>query len=423
MKIETELYNIIHADAFASAFAGMSGGHVRSFYRGMTGFYDTAEAVKDHPHRWKKPGLYGLISQLALLASYAGAARTVGKTEMADLLQTVLGTPEERVQTIRGNDPCVSEFLMLDRTSGDAVYLHPGCSPLVLCSLYSRMLAPKKPSDEQIIRFVTLFTRNSDTVAGALFWDRLVRHQVFARPDAAFLDAAAAADSLCENMQSILPLCFSNGIHPDGVEQAAMHIQAVVSCYTDSGLGPHAEKSHIAYVDSLMHSPVTRVTIDHPLILPFYAIVLALDERYNSGSLPGSAVVSGGETGLAAALACQLLPDGVALAESYPFLADDLVNKKQIQKIVPRIASGRCTMDEMTLFFDGEQKLSGKEREERAVLMKHARKKAPVRRKKDTRRDREEQLSKHVVESWTKRDKARWKREQRRNTGEDDGPV
>ncbi|MFW6367018.1 MAG: hypothetical protein ACOC2H_11165, partial [Spirochaetota bacterium] len=203
----------------------------------------------------------------------------------------------------------------------------------------------------------------------------------------------------------------------------AMHIQAVVSCYTDSGLGPHAEKSHIAYVDSLMHSPVTRVTIDHPLILPFYAIVLALDERYNSGSLPGSAVVSGGETGLAAALACQLLPDGVALAESYPFLADDLVNKKQIQKIVPRIASGRCTMDEMTLFFDGEQKLSGKEREERAVLMKHARKKAPVRRKKDTRRDREEQLSKHVVESWTKRDKARWKREQRRNTGEDDGPV
>lgn len=410
MNLERLLLNIAYADACTRPFSGMSAGHVRSHFNSMDVYFNSEEANKDHPERWKKPGLYGWIFQTSLLSVYAGKNRLLKKHEIEDAVEESLGTIEQRMDSIRDGDPLVHEFLVPQKET-DAVNLRPGCSPVFLSVLFSLACAPKKSSFEQVLSFLIRFTRNSDTAACALWWDALVRSLEYSSASL-FENAGNELASLIKKMDILQPLCFNAGIHPDALEESFGHLQTIAGMYLDDQ--STAAEKHIKYVDSLFKSPITRSTIDHPLLLPFHALRLAESHRQGSAHLLESAVKEGGEVQLASALACTLMPEDTAFDDDFAFLAEDLVNKKRLSAFIPRLLN-RASMQELAEFFDAERKLSAKEDEERSAILKHAKKKQPKRQIPKDRASREEQLSRHVVESWTKKDRARYKREQRRN--------
>ena len=92
-------------------------------------------------------------------------------------------------------------------------------------------------------------------------------------------------------------------------------------------------------------------------------------------------------------------------------LAADLVNKRRLAERAESLAVGRGVLD-VAAFLAEELPLSRKEAEERQARCRH--RDAPAR-KPLTRQSAEERMSRHVVESWTKDDRARFRREKRRS--------
>jgi hypothetical protein len=89
-------------------------------------------------------------------------------------------------------------------------------------------------------------------------------------------------------------------------------------------------------------------------------------------------------------------------------LLEDLVNKKKVTGMI-ELLSSKGPRDEITgILYDSEPGLTTKEMEEyRARNKKEPKKQTPPK----NRRDAESELTKHVVESWTKIDKAKWRKE------------
>ena len=89
----------------------------------------------------------------------------------------------------------------------------------------------------------------------------------------------------------------------------------------------------------------------------------------------------------------------------------DLANKKKISAIIDQIAGEKDRSSIITEIYNNEPGLTIKELEEYRAKNKNI----PVvkEKKKKTRGEIESELSKHVVENWTKLDKAKWKKERK----------
>jgi hypothetical protein len=89
-------------------------------------------------------------------------------------------------------------------------------------------------------------------------------------------------------------------------------------------------------------------------------------------------------------------------------LREDLANKKKIAGIIDLISSKSSRSEIIGILYDSEPGLTTKEMEEyRARNKKEPKKQTPPK----NRRDVESEMTKHVVESWTKIDKAKWRKE------------
>ncbi|MGL4369933.1 MAG: hypothetical protein ACRCUT_09730, partial [Spirochaetota bacterium] len=90
-----------------------------------------------------------------------------------------------------------------------------------------------------------------------------------------------------------------------------------------------------------------------------------------------------------------------------------MINHKQISALISRAAAGSGSRRDAAAFINAEISLTAKETDEREARLKHCKTKTPARKKE--RRDETQAMTRHVVESWTKIDKARWKKELQHN--------
>ncbi|MCL1832994.1 MAG: hypothetical protein FWG49_00670 [Leptospirales bacterium] len=100
---------------------------------------------------------------------------------------------------------------------------------------------------------------------------------------------------------------------------------------------------------------------------------------------------------------------GLNIPEEY---LNSLINKKRIKNIIDILTddnSRELIIDEI---IRAEPKLTDKESEEFRAKNKGI---AVVKKRKRDRADIEADMSKHIVESWTKHDKAKWKKERKRD--------
>ena len=86
--------------------------------------------------------------------------------------------------------------------------------------------------------------------------------------------------------------------------------------------------------------------------------------------------------------------------------------------VLDALAAGAVSPEALDDFIRSEASLTGKEQEELKARLRHTKKKQ--RSGPRTRAEKEKELARHVVESWTKYDRARWKKERQRHDKNDE---
>jgi hypothetical protein len=101
-----------------------------------------------------------------------------------------------------------------------------------------------------------------------------------------------------------------------------------------------------------------------------------------------------------------------------PALIQHLVNRRPVEALLAQLEKTAGGVPAATAFLEAETLLTRKALDEEK-LHNAAHKGAPERSRKSAPRSQEEILSRHVVESWTKIDRARWKKGKQRQESED----
>jgi hypothetical protein len=419
-KIESILMGLVYGDALGSLFEGMSRGHVDSHFHTLTGFPDTFDALKGHYDRWRKPGLYGGLTQLTLLASIFGCERPGDSLRLADFIVGKGRVVDATAGIYRAPGRFLEEYLVTLFRGGSKVltgldHLSATVIPVAMGGfLPLSVYAPPSPVD--LIAYARAMGADIFGSIGSALFSLILHHGMSG--DAAdegeniVMVSAIEAERLEEDISSRQPELFKKGVNPDrAVEAARIFVEIFhdLGAVKDTG---EAERVIVKHLSGMIESPVTRATIDHPCaILPFAAAIVS----FGDASSLYQAVRFGGNTTVLCAMT------GMYAGAFYdggfpPEIEEGLINKKGIVDIISRIAKGEADMGDAEDFFDREIPLNVKEIDERNARLRHV--KIPEK-KKRTSNGRESSLTRHVVESWTKTDKARWRKE-RQTQGEND---
>ena len=225
-------------------------------------------------------------------------------------------------------------------------------------------------------------------------------------------ESAAAARALADVVESNSAALFEMGVTPDTLAAELGGIAGLLTEMEGAGSLADAERMICARVNRSRAAPVTRATVGIPAALFPYAIGLCAF-HHDGASLLFRAVSEGGATAPLAALAGAI---GACCGETVvpDALLMNLVNRRKILALLDSL-TGNGGAPDADDFFQSERSLTAKEEEELRARLKHSRKKPKPR--PSTRADRERELSRHAVESWTKLDKARWKKERKQMDG------
>lgn len=407
-------------EALCGPLEGFGPGHIRSIFGRITDYTDPSPALKGKPERWRKPGLYSSISQLLMLMLLT--ARKGRGIDMRSFVRELENNPPVEGHPFGAfRHPGPVERGLIERPSRG-----PETVPSISCARTAAIVAAAstvtKTDNSSLpggLEEARAFTRDYHSVAAALVFgallDALVTGPGLPPHPGLFELASASADQVARTIDKRSGQVFAAGINPETLLRAVMDFSELFTRLAP--LSDHEEAVRAIYTTVNRHvaSPVTRATVNHPLALPPYALVLCAMHRDSPGEALYSAASAGGSSGPLGSL-CGMLA-GAAAGPGWipPGLLAGLVNRRRVLAIA-EAATGGAHPGDAGEFLAGEALLTGKEIEEFTARNRHRSSTAD---KKRERRDPERELTRHVVESWTKIDKARYKKERRRGDGGD----
>lgn len=407
-------------EALCGPLEGLGPGHIRSIFGRITDYTDPSPALKGKPERWRKPGLYSSISQMITLMLLT-ARKGRGMDMRAFVRELENNPPVEGHPFGVFRHPGPAERSLIERPSRD-----PVTAPSISCARTAAIVAAAStvtktdtPSLPGRLEGARAFTRDCHSVAAAMVFgallDALVSGPGLPRHSELFELASASAGEVARTIDSLSGQVFAAGINPETLLRAVMGFRELFDHLAPLSGHDEAVRTICAAVNQHAASPVTRATVNHPLALAPYALVLCAMYRDTPGEALYSAACAGGSSGPLGAL-CGMLA-GAAEGTDWipPALLAGLVNRRRVLAMAEAVADGGPP-GEAREFFAGEALLTGKEIEEYAARNRH---RTGTAGKKRERRDPQRELSRHVVESWTKVDKARYKKERRRGDGGD----
>ena len=204
---------------------------------------------------------------------------------------------------------------------------------------------------------------------------------------------------------------FDLGCNPETLSRSVEQFRALLRELATPGGLARAEDIIIGAARPLFPGPVTRATINHPLLILPHAIACTASAASPENTLY-DITMKGGIASVMASIAGALAGALYGVNTLPAELCSGIVNRHRIAGLVEQIAFSRSkksvSLDE---YVASELSLTSKEIEERKAKLKHLKEKP---KKKAPRGQREEALTRHVVESWTKIDKARWKKEKKK---------
>jgi hypothetical protein len=287
----------------------------------------------------------------------------------------------------------------------------------------SRLLTPVlslllvKNENEHVIsavKYIQLFTKSSSTIACSILLLQLIKDLIAEKNDnnlkilhTALISAEKAKNDIISNQNRI----FDSGLNPDYIITEADSLIELFKELANNKNNPDYEKIICMRADKKKTGTITRGSVNLPdTILPMAVILSDLctvpENIFNIAVREGGA--SSSLTSISAAITAAFY--GVHIPD---VLTDTLVNKKRISAIIDQVAEDKNRASIITEIYATEPGLTAKEYEEYKAKNKNI----PLtkEKKKKSRGEIESELTKHVVESWTKLDKAKWKKERKKD--------
>ncbi len=417
-KIKGALLGSIAGDALGTPLEGMTAGHIHSSFRDIQGYTDSAPALKGKMDRWKMPGLYSSISQMMLLFSFHLILQNrFDEKEFIGLLKSAPEIPGNAYGIFRHPAAAEKSFLKQifeDTAEVAAAYTFPCARPAAIL-MPAALFGGHSGRYKNIFSACKMLTGDYQSIAGAFIIINIINAVTENKYPASgnlLSFSIGLAESLITDIKNNVSQISAAGISPGAFENAAAEYITILSGLSGCiDTGSAAEKI-CALLNKSLKTPITRATVNHPLaIIPF---ALYLNEN-NSGG-PAAAIFSAAAQGGSSAVLCAVtgaLAGAIHGAEALQGgLTDALVNKKRVITILDQLTSEKINRAAISDFISAESSLTKKEIEELKAKLKHTKVKT---KKKKTRRDREQELTKHVVESWTKMDQARWRKKLHRH--------
>jgi hypothetical protein len=225
-------------------------------------------------------------------------------------------------------------------------------------------------------------------------------------------DAAECIRTLSGASGSYSSELFTLGFNPDNVFNSVERYNKVFAALAPGIPLRAAESTIIDAANQFMKTPASRATVNNPLFLLPFAWHIAASHINDPGSALFSALREGGHTAslcMLTGIFCGALHRS---AEWIPeALISALVNKTRILTLGQAILTGKKYKDDISAFIESEHALTQKSLEEYNSRLRHYK---PKSKKPKSRSDQERELSHHVVESWTKLDKAKWKKQRKK---------
>ena len=402
------LYTTV-GDALGTPLDGLSKGHISSVFKKIEGYIDPLLALKGKTEKWRKPGLYSATSQLSILFALNMYKGAFSVHKYIDLIANSPDLPNSISGIFRYPDNVVKDFIISCHNNGSASMQPSATLPLITFPL---VLHEKSDYIPFICTFANHMSRDIMTIAGcAIYADimsNFIRTNNISSKDMlhAAIENAKSTVLQTERESSVI---FESGINPESLISAMkVYVSSLES--VAEGTNEEREKRLLAIVNTVLKTPATRLTIPHPLAIIPYSLYLVYKHR----GIPESIFSIAEEGGACGALtACSSSFLGILNeAEDIPStLIDGLVNRKRILSIIKSISEQKVLPSLIDEFINSELSLSIKAFEELKARTKT--RSTPAKTAKPL--SNEQQLARHVVESWTKLDKAKWKKERRRN--------
>lgn len=415
-NIKKILTALVAGDAAGYVFEGMKKAHIRSVFRDLKPFPDPEPALKNNMHKWKKPGLYSSITQFMILCGAGIEKKTWNRNNFLSMIKGSPELPGLDYSYFRNPDSAERRLILsLKNLPGEKAitFIRP-CSGAAASAV---PLVSLKTGDENLmmslLNYSLLFTNDPGTSASAIALTFMIKDFINSDEKRDFLAGSIRSlEKTADFAEKHGNLIFESGVNPDYVINKLHGFHKTLAETEGIEKIDDCEKAICSVAVKDTPSPVARASINLPEVLFPYALSIAARCK-NPGDIFMTAAAEGGASSALAAIA------GAAASAFYGDIVSDeimtaIINRKKIAAIIDIISSDK---DKKNIFDElnrWEPPLTLKEVEEYTAKNR----KNPDKnhgKKPKTRKEAESEISKHVVESWTKIDKAKWKKERNRH--------
>jgi ADP-ribosylglycohydrolase len=418
-KVKYMLLGTIIGDALGTPLDGLSRQHIKSTLKSINNYTDAAPALKGKLDQWKKPGLYSSASQLMiLLAMYGILNKNITPNKFMQLIKTLPETAGNGYGIFRHPYPLIQHLIRNAKTNNypalNAAF-SGACakSAIVLLPLAIPGILSDENYYKDFIALSLMLNKDTHSVAGSMIVNLLIRKILKdGLSENILLPAAVLANTLHKDLEILTPQLFELGVFPDYLLNAVNDFSNIFSAIKSIKDTDAAEKAIYSYVNKKVKTPITRANINYPLAIIPFSIYFCNIHLNNPSEILFHAAELGGSPSVICAMAGAFSGaihglDGIA--ENLP---EELINKKRIINLAEAISVGKISDEIVPDFLQNEAALTSKEIQEKNAKLKHVKIKT---KKPKSRQEKERQLSAHVVESWTKLDKARWRKKSKKN--------
>jgi len=408
--------SIVTGDALGAPLSGFSRGHIHNHFPDINSYIDPEPALKGKLEKWTMPGLYTSIGQLSIITGLLATRKGLPLTSFQKIISETPGND----QGIFRNPDITERSLFLE--GHHPLHGYPSSRIIIPPSLTALKLKSSPLLFQNVLETAASSTENPCNIAGALILSEMLRKALYETPPGKsnlLSHALEVIDTVTRHTRENSGIIFDLKLNPDYLEGAFESYKNTCLALSVEGTLEKKEEEICKEVNATLRSPVKRATINHPLAVLPMGLFLASRLDVNPQSLLFKAVSLGGEasalgavTGFFAALCGET-------EHITGVLTDTLVNKKRIMSLNGIITKEKGSFDDLQDFIRGEAGLTAKCAQERDAKLKHQKKpQGDKQNKKKPKRSKEEELSRHIVESWTKIDQARWRKEQRKTETE-----
>jgi len=410
------LINLIIGDALATPLEGLSKAHIKATLKNITDYTDPSPAIKKRLELWKKPGLYSSITQLTLLF---GISLTTKGDPINNFIRGLKESPENAdnsLKIFRHSGRIEQNRIKFIKTSSENqdVPNYP-CTRIIPIIAPVTLFSASEENFSLAIRLIQCFTNDLSTISGCLFFILLLQNFMTIRNpsyEKIMHEAVKAINALINWIDENSHKIFDLGLNPSSMSDSVGTYSKILNSLTAEKNKEKAEKIIYNAANMNLKTPVTRATVNLPEVIIPYALFLTAFYSDDEDSSLTKISMEGGNCSSLTSIAGALTGSIYGIEHTPEILIKNLLNRKKILSLVDSIANKKTSAAVLDDYLQSELSLTIKEHQEFASKTKKLKKTGST--EKKSRKEHEIELTRHVIESWTKADKARWKKERKK---------